>query len=133
MEFDLPWLGNSSEHETLLTDNQAFTQAKKAIASLWIEELPMKNTVVVFVLLAMGTIPDVLFAGEKTTSDNIQPPVVNLMPGPATLPESVIALTPAMPRGPMMSFKATRPKWTPFPVDLPASFPPLPKPLKETR
>jgi hypothetical protein len=60
----------------------------------------MKNTVVVFVLLAMGTIPDVLFAGEKTTSDNIQPPVVKLMPSPATLPESVITVTPAMPRGP---------------------------------
>jgi hypothetical protein len=100
MEFDLPWLGDSSEHGTLLTDNQVFTQAKKAIASLWIEELPMKNTVVVFVLLAMGTIPDLLFAGEKTTSDNIQPPVVKLMPSPATLPESVIAVTPAMPRGP---------------------------------
>jgi hypothetical protein len=100
MEFDLPWLDDSSEHGTLLTDNRAFTQVMKQTASLGIEELPMKNILVVLVLVAIGTMPKVSFAVENPTNDNIQPPLVNIKPSPATLPESVITVTPAMPRGP---------------------------------
>jgi DNA-binding MarR family transcriptional regulator len=60
----------------------------------------MKNKVVAFVLFAMGIVPAVLFAAEKTNSKKIQPPVLKLMSSPATLPDSVIAIAPATPRGP---------------------------------
>jgi hypothetical protein len=64
------------------------------------EELTMKTTLAVLVLLSMGTIPDSLFAKDKTVPDDLQPPAVNIKPSAEQLPEIVLAVKPVVPRGP---------------------------------
>ena len=60
----------------------------------------MKTTLTVLVLLSMGTMPDSLFAKDKTIPGDTQPPAVNIKPSKEQMPESVLAGNPVMPRGP---------------------------------
>lgn len=60
----------------------------------------MKTTLAVVVLLSMGTMPDSLFAKDKTVSEDVQPPSINMMPSPAQLSDIVLGVKPVMPRGP---------------------------------
>ena len=60
----------------------------------------MKTTLADLVLLSMGTIPDSLFAKDKTVPDDLQPPAVNIKPSIEQLPEIVLAVKPVVPRGP---------------------------------
>jgi hypothetical protein len=64
------------------------------------EELTMKTTLAVLVLLSMGTIPGSLFAKDKTVPYDLQPPAVNIKRSGEQLPEIVLAVKPVVPRGP---------------------------------
>lgn len=60
------------------------------------------TTTVTFVvlLLSIAAIPGSLLAKDKTTDSDAQPPEINITPSANQLPESILALSPIMPRGP---------------------------------
>jgi hypothetical protein len=96
----IPLCGQLRRPGALHSHNEAFTHKAGPNSIFMDEEVTMKTTLAVLVLLSMGTLPDSLFAKDKTIPDDLQPPVVSIKPSAEQLPETVLAVKPVMPRGP---------------------------------
>jgi hypothetical protein len=97
----IPLAGGSADHRTLPSHNEAFTHKSKGSSIFMEQELIMTTTVTfVVLLLSIAAIPGSLLAKDKTTDSDAQPPEINITPSANQLPESILAVSPIMPRGP---------------------------------
>jgi hypothetical protein len=86
-----------------LTITQHLRKRREGTTSLHGEESIMQPALAVLVLFSMGILPFPLFAKAKTISDDLRPPLIEIISSTTRFPESganAIAAQPSMPRGP---------------------------------